>query len=379
MARSASSSFFAELRTIALATALTALVWVWAEGESVTKVSVPVRLVFPSESGSDLLLRPSNGASEWPGSAMLRFEGPTLAVDAAAALRGAVIQLAPGTPGLPSAAGPNQVVDLRRALAAYPEIERLRATLAGVEPEAVIVDVTRLVTREMPVRVELARDVRLVADPVASISKVRVWLEDEQSGQVPDDTAVVAMVTEDQILNLRGDGPETVKALCRLPAALGDVRAIRFAPESINVTLRVRQTLETFKLSAPVAVWFSLPPTENTRTWDVQVLDRFLPEVTVSGSAEAIGRVSRPAPGQPPIKALVEISSDDLARAERETVELDRPVVFTGLPAGVTPVGMAPSVRIRISRAAIVSFYGPPPPPAQPPSPSSVAPPSSSE
>lgn len=392
MANSGASNFFAEFRTIVFATIVTALIWIWAEGESVSSLSVPIRITVPDGRTSDLVLN-SPGLVDHSMNVVLRFEGSTLSVDSATALRGATLALEAGTPGLPTQAGANQVIDLRKALASHPDIAKLSVPLTSVEPEALVVDSVRLATRELPVRVELAREVALAADPVPSIARVRVRFPESLASRVPtSDVQVVAFISDDQLLNLRGEGSETVKATCRLPAALADIQPIRFQPDTIPVTIRVRQALESTKLATTVPVWFSLPPTEDSRSWEIEVLDKFLSDLTVTGPAEQIARVSRPNPaagstGTPlAVKALIELTSDDLnnassgkgngggggangggngaSGAENRNFVLTKTLIFTGLPPNVTVVG-SPTARVRITRAAGAAMGPPTPPPGQ--------------
>jgi hypothetical protein len=360
------SSWFAEARTILFATFVTGLIWIWAEGESVTSIAVPVRVLLPDGRTTDLELNAPD-FQDHSTNVMLRLEGSRLSVDAAAALRGVTLTIDPGAPGVPTQAGTNLVVDLRRALSVAPEITSLNLPLLSVDPESLVVNAVRLATRELPVRVELAREVSLASDPVPSVARIRVRVPEPLASKLPDDAQVVAFISDDQLLNLRGEGSQSVKATCRLPASLAEVTPVRFQPETISVTLRVRQSLESAKLPATVPVWYSLPPTEDSKSWDIEVLDKFLADITVSGPAEQIARVAKPgtSAGLAPIKALVELTSDDLAKAAASAAEgaestpkppeslniLTKPVIFTGLPSSVSVVG-TPAVRVRITRVA---------------------------
>ena len=82
-------TFGAEVRTLVFALLVTALIWVWAEGQSVSGIAVPERVALPDGSSGDLELD-SPELSDHTASAVLRFEGATLALDAATSLRGAI-------------------------------------------------------------------------------------------------------------------------------------------------------------------------------------------------------------------------------------------------------------------------------------------------
>lgn len=357
-----------EIQTIAVALVVTLLIWLWAEGQNVSRRPLSVQVLLPELAGNDLLLQSRDGDGQTlEATARLVFEGSSASLDRAEDLRGSVLQIAPRSAGLPTVPGASQVINLVTALRAHPDVAKLSATLTSVEPETIVVSATRLASRELPVRVELARSIALDGEPRPSMNRVRVRVPEAQIGRLNDDAFAVAVVSEDQILGLRGEGIESVKATIRLPAAMGEFDAVRFQPDTIDVTLRARQALESVRLPANVPVWVALPPTERTERWEVEVLDKFLSDVSVSGPPEQVARLGRPGVV---VKALVEIGSDDLIRAAEAAAAsaagasgggaaatngalvVSRAVVFTGLPSDVTPVGQVPQVRVRISPSA---------------------------
>lgn len=372
------SSWWSEFRTVLLATLVTALIWIWAEGESVSRLSVPVRVAMPDgRAGAGNIIVDSPMLDDQSMQVVLRFEGSTLSLDQAATLRGVTINLEPEAPGLPTQAGANQVVDLFRALSAAPELVKLGLPLSSVEPSSLVVSATRLATRELPVRVELGRQVSLASEPQPSAQRVRVRVPEALASRLPDDAQAVAFISEDQLFNLGGEtgagisagnGVQTVKATCRLPASLADVQPVYFLPETLNVTLRLRQAIETAKLPMSVPVWFSLPPTEDSSLWRIEVVEKFLTDLTVSGPVEQIARLraSAAAPGASgtdgTIKAFIELTSDELnpIRGEEDastrlpiesSLTLTKPVIFSGLPASVSVVG-TPTASVRIVRVS---------------------------
>ncbi len=421
-----------EVQTIGVAFVVTLLIWLWAEGQNVARRPLSVQVIFPELAGGDLLLDTggdgsggagSGGQSGFDGAVRLVFEGSTAALERVEELRGQVLVIPPGSPGLPVTAGVNQVVNLMTALRAHPDIVGKNATLTVVEPDTVVVSTTKLSSRELPVRVELARTISLDGEPRPSMVRVRVRVPEAQAGRLTEGAYAVAYVSEDQIVAL-GEGASTVTGELRLPAAFGEFEPrVRFQPEQISVALRVREALESVKLPMNVPVWLAMPPTERTDKWEIEVLDKFLADVAVSGRPEQIAKLSLPGVT---IKAVVEIGSEDLNRALEAIAAAALPavstnstgteppvsngaapltaagvgngpngavnagtgptpnangaatgptsvpaaspvtntappgiitksVVFTGLPTGVTPVGQAPQVRVRIGLAGSVA------------------------
>lgn len=361
------------VKTLALTTIVAGLVWLFAEGESLATRTLEVQVEFPLDPESDLVIRPDD--PNFTGTARVRLEATARNLDAAAASVGGRVRLAPGTPGVPT--DPKEkVVDLREAIGAIKELRGLGSSIADVTPRSVVVNVVRMVKRELPVVVEVPRgadQVALDGDPVASPATVSVRMSESVSAQLPERAAMAAVIAEADLRRLRADGPQTITVALRLPKELsGAGEPVLVSPEQVTVTLRLRNKVETLTLPT-VPVWFSLPPTEDAGKWTITVLDKFLTDVQLSGPSDAIARL-RSAGGAAGVKATLELSSDDLARAaatpDASTPAgggggvanagasgvgsgiISRPVGFSGLPAGVTVVNPGVPVRVRVAGAS---------------------------
>lgn len=336
-----STSLIDHLKSAALALLIAVLLWVFAEGESLASRVVTVNIAIAQDATSDVIIRPDD--PEFRGTARLRLEGSSRSIDLAAAAVGSRLRLAPGLPGVPTEPGQRRVLDLRDAISAMPELKGLGSSVAEIEPRQVLVTVIPMTSRELPVRVEFPPELALDGEPVASPAVAQVRLPKASLSAISEGAALSAVITEADLRRLRGDGPQSVTASLRLPPALVTVDPVLIIPETVSVQLRVRKRLDTVVVPS-VPVWFALPPTEDAARWSVELPDKFLTDVALTGPADEIAKVRA---GTYVIKALVELSSDDL-----QSAVTSRPVTFTGLPPGVTASTPRSDVRLIIKRAA---------------------------
>ncbi len=338
----------ATLRTIVLSAIVAVVVWIFAEGESLSSRTLVVSVTFPIEASNDLVIRPED--PEFRGQVRVRLEATTRALDAAVLAvgggAGGSIRLMPGTAGVPSTPGERQVVELREAIGSLPELRALGSTVAEVEPRQVLVSVVKMVSREVPIRVELPKDnaPALDGDPTVSPVVATMRVPEDALARLTDGGAgltIVAGITESDVRRLRPEGAQTLTVPLRPPAELNGLGPIVLTPESTSVLLRIRRKVETMRI-ATVPVWYSLPPTDDAASVSVQVEDRFLTDVTLTGPADELQRVRS---GALSVKAMIELSSEDLAKDS-----VSKPAQFPGLPAGVTSSASGQSIRVRIER-----------------------------
>ncbi len=359
-------------RTVLVAVCVAMLIWVWAEGESVSRERIPLLVRFASDAASEYIYRPEDPA--WSGAVTIEVEGTPSTIAEARDLRGKELRLFAGLDGMPVEVGLAKAARLSEAIPSLAELRKLKIVVVSVDPPYATVEVRRMVSRELPLKVELARALVLDGEPSASPSTVTVRVPEAIAARFTDGVQPVAYVSEEELDRVRGDGARTVSATVRLPAALGQIEPVVITPQSVSVNLRIRREVDTLKLPA-VPVWFSLPPTEDAGQWTVEVLDKFVSDVTVSGPADQVARIRS---GGTAIKALIELSTDDLTKALQpqparpapgsETAPsvsgqaqpptapasgtIARQVMFLGLPPGVTVGAASPVARVRISRAS---------------------------
>jgi hypothetical protein len=326
-------------KTAALAALVAVVVWFFAEGESVSSRTVVTSVTFPSGPVGDLLVRPD---PNFKGTVRVTLEGTTRTMDLAAAIVSQEINLKPGSPGVPDTLG-QQSVDLKEAISSLSRLRGLGSTLVQVEPRNVVVNVVRLVMKEVPVRVELVSDIPLDVEPTCTPATVKMRVPAGSVDRIPEGAAAVAVVSGSELRRIvsrmgRGGGEvQEVQGIVRPPDEAMGVESIVIDPEKVTVSLRLKRRVETLKMPT-VPVWIGLPSTEDAGKWTIEVQDKVVTDVTLTGPAEEIERIRS---GQVAVRAMVELSAEDLAKGITS-----KPATFPGLPQGVT----ATANQVRLAR-----------------------------
>lgn len=355
------SEYWSAIRAALLALFVSGLIWIWAEGESLTSSTLTrVEIELPNDIAGDMVVR--SETPNWTGAVQIRLEGSVREVGAAAAAIGQRVRLPAGLPSMPKATDGRKTLKLSEALGQIPELSRLQGVIAEVQPPEVSVRAVRMITRDLPVRVELAREVALDGDPVPTPSTVKVRLPEVMFSTLGETAQAVASLSDESLSRLRTDGPQSLAAPVRLPGPLADPDLVRITPDTVLVSLRPRRAVDTTRLPT-VPVWFSLPPTEDGARWSVEILDKFLADVTVTGPSDDVKRVQN---GGLTIKAVVELSTEDLERGAAEKGPITKQAAFQGVPGGMTCSAANATVRVKIGRRATPAAGGalsPPPVP----------------
>lgn len=340
-----SQGSLSQFRAAAVATVVAMVVWFFAEGESVSTRTVVTSVSFSLEPVGDLVVRPD---AVFKGVVRVTLEGTTRTIDAAAAAVGGEILLRPGSPGVPETPG-QQSVDLREAIGSLPKLRGLGSTLAQIEPKAVVVNVVRLVSKEVPVRVEFGggTDIALDVEPTCTPATVTVRVPVKDADRIPEGAFAVALVSGAEMRRLaaRGNaafangGVQVVQGLVRAPDEAIGIEPIVLAPEQVNVNLRLKRKVGQLKMPT-VPVWIGLPSAEDPGKWTIEVQDKVVTDVTLTGPTEELEKIRS---GLVTVRAMVELSSEDLAKGITS-----KQAVFPGLPPGV----VAAANQVRLSRVA---------------------------
>ncbi|TVQ64305.1 MAG: hypothetical protein EA379_01890 [Phycisphaerales bacterium] len=331
----------ARARTWLIVVIVTALVWLYAEAESLTRSEQEMRIAFASPT-PDLVARVVG--DEWRGSVRVRIEGSSAALgQAPRALR---FEL--GEPGVSAAEGEHEI-DLRSALRASREIQRAGINVLDVEPATVRLRVETVLALEgVEVRPELI-GVELtggltIDPPRVAVRAPRAFVDALRAS--PTGAHVMARIPRAALTNIVEGQENRVRARLLFPEGLQDPSA-EITPGEVELIFTVRS--RTDSLSAPSApVQVLLPPREAGR-WriDINPEDAFIRDVQVTGPGDVIERIrSR----ELRIIAVLWLSSDELERrldAKRATFALVRDDQTTALPAGL--VIDAPETLVRLS------------------------------
>lgn len=329
------------VKTVALVTLISVLIWVWAEAESLKTGTATTQVAFVP--APDTAVRvddpPGGGASV---QARVRMEGSTAAIDGAQRVLLRQVALTVGVDGVPGP--PGGTFSLEQALRQQRALRAAGVTIVSVEPATVRLTVAKIVPRDLPVVADLT-GIDVEGEPTVSPAEVRVMLPEELARTLPEGATATAVIDPEELGHLREEGPQAVQARVRLPAALAQGPGSEFVTlsrETVRVTLRLRQRVETLDLPT-VPVWIMLPPTEG-RSWDVDVMDPFLRGVKVTGPTDLVQRLRR---RELVVVAFVALSSDELAAgiAAKTAVFAPVPAEVLGLP-GAAGAGGAGEVAL---------------------------------
>lgn len=334
------------VRSLLLIVFVTALVWIYAEAESLTRSQQEVRVSFIS-GADDLSSRVSS--DDWRGVVRVRLEGSAASLQRTPPR----IELRLGAPGVPDQEG-EFTIDLADAIRADPELARAGVNVIAVEPPTVRLRIDELRRLDdVPVRaalsgIDLEQPAR-IEPTTADLLLPRAIAEQMEALQ--GGPFVLARVETTQIDTARRGTPQRVRATLNLPAGITlNGGAARFSPPEALVELVVRRDTASFTVpSAPVQVL--LPPTEAGR-WEVRILpeDLFLRDVEVVGASEFVAQVRA---NDVRLVAILSLSSDELERGiteKRASVATLRDGVIGQPPSGVRIEARDPNVRFEIVR-----------------------------
>lgn len=333
------------IKTIVLVSLVTALIWVFAEAESVRTEAKVVELSFQAIPGSGRVVRvaePTDGGSDRDLRAEVTVQGASAALDAADALLARPLVLSPGR-GLPAELG-EHVVTLRDALRTHPDVRRSGVAVVAATPAVIRVVIESLETRPMRVRV-VAPAEQIVGVPEPVPSMVRVTAPSSTFRGVPESAEVVARVEESALRSLEPGVLAQMRTVpVEVPDELRGAAPLLLDPPAVDVALTVRSQTETLVLpSVPVQVLIS--PAE-LRRWDVTIPEesQFLTDVRVTGPRERIEQIRA---GTLRVVAYVPLTYEDL-----EAGITSKEAVFSELPTSLRFEVGSRLVRLNITRRA---------------------------
>ncbi len=324
------------LKTVVLVSVVTMLIWLWAEAESLTTMPVTPRL--------ELVATPDRAArfreEGWSGVVRVRLRGSALAIDRAQRVLALPVKIMPGSAALSPEPG-TRSMDLAEVLRQDPGLIALGVTIDEVDPPTAYVVVEALVSRTVPVRVE-ASSLELDGEPVLEPATVMVRLTEADAARLePPSAATVAtaLVEPSEVVRLPDGESGTVRVKLQVPKALLGVRGVTLEPAVVGVTLKPRSAeLSWFTPEAPVAV---VLPAEESGRWDVELFDKSVKGIRVTGPRKTILEMQRRGER---LSAYIVLTREDL-----EARVTSKPVVFTLIPSVFKFEASDAVVRLKIT------------------------------
>lgn len=292
----------ADLLTYVIVTAVSALVWYWAAGETRESRSLPGVIVkFTVPSAASWRLSPTATP------VTITVEGSRRAINRAAAIDRLTVER-------PAAVG-EQVVDMLDALESNPEVIEAGISIVSVSPSSVTLSMDAIVqqpARVRPVLPGVQSDGEIVVTP----AQVTLSLPGQLRPFVSEDATVEAFVDRQQLDRLEPGVPHTLEnVVLRLPEPLSD-RPIAITPSAVRMTFTIRSQIRELPLVTPVRVQTAGPP-EDTE-YLIAFEPKQLRDVIVSAPVTVIDKIES---GDAVVIAIVHLKSTEKeARLDRKRV-----------------------------------------------------------
>jgi len=305
---------------------VTALIWLYAEAESVSTTNVETFVSISVPEGSDRVVTPVDPS--WTGEINIRLQGARGSIDAAKTALARGIALALGAGGVPGRPGQHSI-NLQSAIQNAALRGHTGVVVVAVDPPTLTIDVEPIVRiPDVPIRLTPPEDVQLAGDLVIEPAIATVTAPQSVVDMIDSsDTPLVANVRliATDLNDLPPGVSRTLTGTLELPDGLLSEPSVTISPQTVSVTLRIEsQLIEVVLPSVPI--WEFIPPPEADN-WTVTIDPPFLTDLTVSGPSDLVQRVES---GEIRVIGMVELSSEALEAGGGELG-----VQFPELPAGL--------------------------------------------
>ncbi len=329
------------LKTFVVVSLVSVLIWIVAEGESLSieRVEVVVRLIADSEEGEGeaVAMRPV-AEDGWTGRVIVELEGATAEVSRLRERLREPIGLSPGDAGVPVDPG-RHTLDIADALRQSDAFEGSGVAISAVEPETAGVLIDRVRWQEFDVAVDIP-DLASASSPVADPRRVRVLVPSLLAEHAGAARSLTASLTSEQVAGLKvGQRNVIANVPVGLPGPLAGHPFVRVQPDGVSVTVTLENRVDSVTLDN-VPVQIRRPAFEAER-WTVRVdpADHLLQDVTVTGPSDLIEQIRSQ---ELTVFATVVLTLDD-----RDAGITQKEAVFADLP---TPLSFrAPSTTVRLT------------------------------
>lgn len=294
------------LRMILIVSTVTAVVWLFAEGESLTTRTETVRVQFVvGEADRGVLrMRVTDG---FQGAVTLELTGSQVGIEAARRALGASVELMPRDLDFPIADGEYQI-DLASVLADSEQLAGSGVKIVSATPARVSVEYVLLQTIEVPIQ-PVVSGLNLAQEPVVEPSNARVRVPAAMTEDAREAIRVFAVVPDSQLQSVQEgvlvsrSAPLTFDEVSR---GMRDVELLSIG--RVNVQFTVESTAVDEEL-ASVPVWVVVPPSLSQQ-WSVELAsNQTVVRATVRGPRDAVARI---ASSETPLIAVVSLDANEM-------------------------------------------------------------------
>lgn len=326
-----------KITTFLLVTLVTLTIWLFAEAESLGHETLQATCeITPTDSSR--LISPAAG---WDNRVAFDLSGSRNALERAQELLGQPLKL-PLPEGL---ADGEQGLNLLEAFQSYEPLVKTGVTVDAVRPLRASVLVQEIVTRQVPIRVELT-GVEVQGSIAVTPDRAEVKLPRALSARLGDGLEVTARIPPDQRSKLAQPGPIAVQAEIALPDSLFGERGVQLLTPRASLAFSVRDTTTSVPFAFPVQV-LALPVEWGDWEVVIQPEDQRL-TADVSGASDLVERLKS---GSDKPIAVLSLTSDELAK-KITSKEVGFVVLRAGIPSAL-PAGLTVSAERRIVRFTI--------------------------
>ncbi|MBS0198432.1 MAG: hypothetical protein JSR77_16905 [Planctomycetes bacterium] len=329
------------IRTFLAVSIVSALIWVYAEAESLRGAEVTPEIYFTADAGSDRVIDVTEATEGGSNRVKVTadLEGSAAAIDAVERYLRKPVAFIPGANGIPKEAG-QHTINLRDALRQLPELKARGITIKRVEPGTVRVFVDEMETRTVKVAAQVAADA-LDGAPELRPATITIRLPRSEAALLSPSSVATVAIGPDLLDSLTPGRKQTLPGLrIVLPAEIRSSNHARPDPAEADAVVTLRAQTRTITI-ASVPVHLRLAPAEFGK-WDIEIpeQDRFLTDVSLTGPSEAIRQIED--------KTVTVIATLPLSFEELERAIPSKEAVFADLPAGVRAEAAARTVRLKI-------------------------------
>jgi hypothetical protein len=329
------------VKTVAIVTIVSALVWLFAEARTlrVESLTATVAIQPGARALAYRVLDP-----DWTGVVELELAGPAGNIDAlreAANESGFLLELGDELSAEPG----SRVINLADALRRDRAFADLGVVIRRVTPERTEIETDELVELTIPVELDL-EGIETVGDTAVDPAEITIALPASIASSMDAARPPIATVRIDPA-RLAEIAPGRPVEIRQVPIrSLGlpeDAWGIRFdEPRTVTVTLQLPRRTASHTIPE-MPVYLSITPTDLTN-WVVEIPpeDRVLTDVTLTGPAAVIAQIRR---GDLPLTASVTLTTEDLALGITSA-----PVSLIGRPSGVVADIAGRTVAVTVTR-----------------------------
>ncbi len=331
---------FRHAKNILLVSIVTAIVWLFAEAESVRSKDVALVVELVADADSGFVIDPIDGQG-WRGRVEVTVSGSAASIAGFEAGTIKAIRLSPGREGVPTEPGESQL-DLKQTLRMTQLFLTRGVTITRVEPSVVRVSIDR-VSRRDDVAVEvIVQGAQLEAPASVTPGRVRVVGPEAILKRLGDSPKAIVRLGPEQVSKLVGGRKETLPGRpVEVPLELNGFAHVSMDPAKVDLEVTIGSRAQKATVAnVPVQVMI---PALVTPLWDVRAEKTFFTDVEAVGPAEAIDQLKR---NELRVYATVALSPEDL---ERGTVSKEASF-FTLPTSGLTFKVESPIVKVVAKR-----------------------------